>query len=203
MASSAVEVINEGLALLGARPIASLTEGTKTASLAATVFADERDATLRAHPWKFARQRQQLAQTAAPLSLEDWSYSYQLPTSPYCLKVLKLNGGRIPWTIEGRKLLTNDSVAKALYTARIESPSEWDPMYTSALAARLAMTMAYPLTEQANLQKQMSELYAFKLSEARSIDSQEGFTEELSDETLIDVRSGGYGFSRRSGWTME
>lgn len=201
MASSPVDVCNMALQLLGARPIASLTEGTKTASICNQFYADERDAAFRAHPWKCAKARQQLAKdSTAPIF--GWASSFQLPTNPYCLRVLALDVDAA-YTIEGRKLLTDASAVKALFVARIESPSEWDALYTSTFAARLAMTMAYPLTELANLQKQMFELYREKLAEARSIDSQEGSTQDSGNDLLIDVRGGGRFFNRRSGWTME
>lgn len=198
MASSAVDVCNMALQLLGVRPIASLTEGTKAASIANQIFADERDAALRAHPWNFALQRALLAQDAAAPAFK-WSYAYQLPTSPYCLRVLAMSED-VPYAVEGRKLLTDNGTAAILYIARIEAPSLWDALFTSALAVRLAAKMAYPLTEQAGMQGQMAELYQYTLGEARSTDSQEGSTQDSGNNLLIDVR--GHLFDRRSGWTQ-
>lgn len=199
MAASKVDVCNLAFGLLGVRPIASLTEGTKPASLAATTFDDERDATFRAHPWRFARKRADCAKDLVP-PLFGWSTSFQLPTNPYCLRALKLEPD-VAWVIEGRKLLTTSDTAKIVYTARIDTVPEWDALFTSALAARLAMTWAYPLTEQAGLQKQMAELYMFKIGEARSIDSQESSTQDAGSNLLVDARFGALG--RRSGWLME
>jgi len=205
MASSVVDVCNLGLTLLGVRPIASLTEGTKAASLAEKTFADERDATFRAGNWRFARKRAALAKDPdAPIG-DEWTASFQLPTNPYCVRVLKLLGtasSDAPWAIEGRKLLTNADECKILFIARIDAVPEWDALFTSALGARLAMTWSYPLTEQVQLQKSMAELYTFKMSEARSIDSQESSTQDTGSDALVEVRFGGV-HGRRSGWTMD
>jgi len=205
MASSVVDICNLGFTLLGVRPIASLIEGTKAASLAEKTFADERDATFRAGNWRFARKRAVLAKDlTAPIG-DEWTASFQLPQNPYCLRVLKLLGTAsqdAPWAIEGRKLLTNADECKILYVARVDAIPEWDALFISALGARLAMTWAYPLTEMPGLQKQMAELYTYKLSEARSIDSQESSTQDTGSDALVEVRFGGT-HGRRSGWTMD
>ena len=55
MATSDVEIVNNALYLIGAKPIASFTEGTDRANLYNSVYPITRDATLRVHPWRFAR----------------------------------------------------------------------------------------------------------------------------------------------------
>ena len=61
-------------------------------------------------------------------------------------------------------------------------------MFTDVLTAKLAVDLVYPITNSASLQTQMQKLYQTKLSEARSIDGQEGFQDDLVSDTFTDFR---------------
>ena len=51
--------------------------------------------------------------------------------------------------------------------------------------------MAYPITNSTSLQTQMERLFKLKLTEARSIDSTEGFTDDIVSDTFTDFRKFG------------
>jgi hypothetical protein len=57
-----------------------------------------------------------------------------------------------------------------------------------ALIARLAQVLAYPVTGNKELGKTAWTLYDLKLSEARSVDSMEGSTQETISDDLLSVR---------------
>ena len=61
-------------------------------------------------------------------------------------------------------------------------------MFVDTLTAKLAVDLAYPITGSVQFQAQMEKLYKSKLSEARSIDGQEGFIDELVSNTFTDFR---------------
>ena len=92
------------------------------------------------------------------------------------------------YSTQGRVLLTNESTAKILYVARITDTTQFDALFVDVLTAKLAVDLVYPITNSANLQTQMQKLYQLKLSEARSIDGQEGFIDDLVSDTFIDFR---------------
>ena len=88
----------------------------------------------------------------------------------------------------GRVLVTDESTANIMYIARVTNAVLFDAMFTDVLTAKLAVDLAYPVTGSAQLQAQMEKIYQQKLSEARSIDGQEGFIDDLESNTFTDFR---------------
>ena len=89
---------------------------------------------------------------------------------------------------QGRVLLTYQGTANILYIARITDTNLFDAMFVDVLTAKLAVDLAYPVTSSMAVQKQMQDLFQKKLSEARSIDGQEGFMDDLVSDTFTDFR---------------
>ena len=89
---------------------------------------------------------------------------------------------------QGRVLLTDQGTANILYIARITDTNLFDAMFVDVLTAKLAVDLAYPVTSSMAVQKQMQDLFQKKLSEARSIDGQEGFMDDLVSDTFTDFR---------------
>ena len=169
-----------------------MTDDTERARLCNSFYADARDAVLRLHPWNFAITRASLAQLTDTPS-HGFAYQYSLPTSPYCLRVLGMEYEDYIFKIEnystqGRVLLTDESSAKILYVARITDTTQFDALFVDVLTAKLAVDLTYPITNSSALQDKMQKLYELKLSDARSIDGQEGFIDDLVSSTFIDFR---------------
>jgi hypothetical protein len=187
-----VSICSNALRRLGDDPITSLTDDTERARLCNSFYADARDAVLRLHPWNFAITRASLAQLTDTPS-HGFAYQYSLPTSPYCLRVLGMEYEDYIFKIEnystqGRVLLTDESSAKILYVARITDTTQFDALFVDVLTAKLAVDLTYPITNSSALQDKMQKLYELKLSDARSIDGQEGFIDDLVSSTFIDFR---------------
>lgn len=190
--ASVVEIGSNALRLLGAEPITDLSDESERARLVAALWPQARDATLRAHGWKFARKRAQLAK------LEDgplWEYAnaFALPTDPWCLRVLKtdLDDLDIAWVVEERTVVTDASAVKILYTARIEDPGSYDATFESAVTARLAADLAYPVAASVALAEKMFGLYSLKLVEARFLDSTEASPTGVRSDDIVNARRGG------------
>ena len=93
----------------------------------------------REHVWNSLIRRAELSQetTKPPFG---YDFQYQLPTDPFCLRVLEFSNGNLSYpqdnmmthtgdpvfVIEGRKLLTNEDTAKIKYISRITDPNEYD-----------------------------------------------------------------------------
>ena len=187
-----VSICSNALRRLGDDPITSLTDDTERARLCNAFYADARDACLRSHPWNFAITRASLTQLSSTPAY-GFDYQYALPTDPYCLRVLSMEFEDYIFKVEnlateGRVLLTNEDTAKILYIARITDTALFDSLFVDTLTALLAAKLAYPVTNSVNLQTQMQNLYQIKLSEARSIDGQEGFINDLVADTFTDFR---------------
>jgi hypothetical protein len=187
-----VSICSNALRRLGDNPITSLTDDTERARLCNSFYADARDAVLRLHPWNFAITRTSLAQLSDTPSY-GFAYQYSLPTNPYCLRVLAMEYEDYIFKVEnystqGRVLLTDQSSAKILYVAKITDTTQFDALFVDVLTAKLALDLCYPITNSVSLQDKMQKLYQLKLSDARSIDGQEGFIDDLVSDTFTDFR---------------
>ncbi len=187
-----VSICSNALRRLGDDPITSLTEDTERARLCNAFYEDTRDYVLRSHSWNFATTRATLPQLSTT-PIYEYSYQYALPTDPYCLRVLSMEYNDYIYKIEhvagiGRVLLSNEDTAKILYVARITDTTQFDSMFVDCLTAKLAAELAYPVTNSTTLQTQMEKLYMAKISEARAIDGQETFIDDIVSDTFTDFR---------------
>lgn len=196
MAESIVAICNSALLQLGHSPINSLDnpqgeEGVAIGkptkiTLCNHFYPSVRDACLRAHPWNCAIVRQQLAQIAAPLF--GYTYRFQLPADPYCLRALEIDDTDAPWKVEARTLLCDNSAVMLKFSSRVEDVSLFDSLLEEAIAARLASTLAYPVAGSLSLADAMWKLYEAKLREARTMDGMEGTLDPYESNALIEVR---------------
>ena len=187
-----VSICANALRRLGDSPIVSLTDDTERARLCNAFYSDARDDVLRSHPWNFSITRQQLSQLSAT-PLYQYSYQYALPTDPFCLRVLEMEYSDYVFKIEhlagtGRVLLTDEGTAKIIYIARITDTAQFDSLFIDTLTAKLSVDLAYPVTGSVQLQQSMQKLFESKLREARSVDGQEGFIDDLVSPTFTDFR---------------
>ena len=173
MATSAVDICNSALNIIGASNIISLDEDSKAGRICKQRYPNVRDSVFRSHPWNCLINRVQLtANTSAPTF--EFQYQYDLPADPFCLRVIKLEFLETVYRIEGRKLLTNESQLKLIYVDRNENVSDYDMLLSESIAAAMASDLAYPLVGSNTLAQQMYDMYQRKLSEARFVDSTEG-----------------------------
>ena len=187
-----VSICSNALRRLGDDPITSLTDDTERARLCNSFYTDTRDAVLRLHPWNFAITRASLAKLSTAPAY-GFANQFSLPTNPYCLRVLGMEYEDYIFKVEnvathGRVLLTDEATANIIYVARITDTNLFDAMFVDVLTQKLAVDLAYPVTNSTTLQTQMQKVFEKKLSEARSIDGQEGFMDDLVSDTFTDFR---------------
>jgi hypothetical protein len=198
---STVDIANYALNNLGASNISSLDENSKAARVVNQRYDAVRDAVFRAHPWNCLIERAQLAQDTDTPAF-GYAYQYALPTNPYCLRVLEFSNGTLSYpqdnitnnsggpvfVIEGRKLLTDEAVARIKYIGRITDPQQYDASLVEALAARLAAEVCYAITGSTSMVQIQTSLYEAKINEARFNDATEGATQRLEASDFIESR---------------
>jgi len=198
---STVDIANYALNNLGASNISSLDENSKAARVVNQRYEAVRDAVFRAHPWNCLIERAQLAQDTDTPAF-GYAYQYALPTNPYCLRVLEFSNGTLSYpqdnitnnsggpvfVIEGRKLLTDEAVARIKYIGRITDPQQYDASLVEALAARLAAEVCYAITGSTSMVQIQTSLYEAKINEARFNDATEGATQRLEASDFIESR---------------
>lgn len=188
--SSKVQICNLALAMLGAARITSLSDNTTEAKLCNTLFDDLADEVMIESPWASTVRRAVLAQTTNDPTY-GFDEEYQLPTNPFCLRVLSINNeaaGVIPFSIESDKLLISADAVSIKYIARITDTQSYGTALTRAMVARLAAELAYPITGSAAVSSQMYEKYEFILRRMLAIDGKQGSAEIITATTLTDIR---------------
>jgi hypothetical protein len=191
--ASEVELCNSALLQLGQSAITSMDDASNAARLCKRFYPSVRDAVLRAYPWRCAIAFQNLGLLAGvdaiPSTATAFSYTFQLPVSPWCLRALLINGDRtLSWEVIGRKLLCDESSVNLRFIYRVTDPGNFDALLEDAISSRLASLLSFPITGNPEMSKTLYALYMEKLREARSIDSMEGSGEELESDDLLTVR---------------
>lgn len=189
MAASEIDICNMALTKLGKGTITSFNDGTQASTLCSLVYDTIRDEVLVAMPWAFATRRATLtADATAPIY--DYSYAFDLPVDPPCLRVLEIEGERdgYEYVIENGQILSDDSTMKIKYIAQVETTGDFSPMFRTALIARLASELAYTITGSTAAAQALYEEYGRSLTFAGATDGQQGSPEELTSKDLTEIR---------------
>jgi len=188
MSLTALALCSRALLRLGAQPIASLTEGTPEAEVAANLYPGIRDTLLSVHPWSFATGQARLARLVAT-PVADFASAFQLP--PGFLRVLSAGGagrGRgIPYRIHEGRLHADADQVTLTYVFRPDE-SAFPAFFAAALVARLAAEFCLPLTESASRAEVLFRLAEQELRSARQVDSQQDTPRAIEGFPLVDVR---------------
>lgn len=188
--TSQVQICNLALSRLGASTITALTDNTTEAKLCNTFFTDIADEVMIEGSWPCTIKRTGLARTTNTPSF-GFTYEYQLPVDPFCLKVLQIDEdipGSIDYRIEGDKLLTDESTVKIRYIARLTDTEDWDTFLRRAFISRLASELAYPLTGEESKARAELEKYEMYVQRGLAQAGQQGSKDEVIATDLTEVR---------------
>lgn len=195
MATSVIEICNNALLDLGEDAIMSLGDESKAAGLCNHRWPAVRDAVLRAHPWNCAMAQAELA-AGASAPLWKWQYRYVLPTD--FLRIIALVGSDgqevRDWEIQSTIVLCDAEAPLFIsYVRRETDPKKYDALLAETLSARLAATLAYPLSGSTALAQACWENYVEKLQEARGVDAREGVPESVTPAGWLGAKLGRQG----------
>ena len=188
--ASDIDICSAALLLLGADPIASLTENTKRATQCANIYPLARLDLLRMHPWNCAIKRVILA----PLTEEppfDWGFQFNKPGD--WLRTLQVGNKDFPldYEFEGNRILANTDTLPFRYVADVNE-GNWDSNLVGVMIKRMEMDLAYPITKSASLRDSLKQEFYTRgvgvLARAKAVDGQENPPEEWNDSPLIAVR---------------
>lgn len=156
---SDIEICNIALGRVATtQPIASFTERSKAAELCNTFYALLRENVLQAFPWPFAESIVALADIGSPAP--GWQYRYRYPADCLLVREIVIPGQnralysdmQVPFKIGydsgGRVIHTNQPEASVRFTFKIEDPTHFDALFVDALAWRLAMDLALPISSK-------------------------------------------------------
>jgi hypothetical protein len=191
-----LDLVNEGLNLVGENRIPSLTNTTNSKLIETAKFFLPRvkRAVLRAHDWNCARRRKELA-AATNESLGEWGLAYRLP--PECLAVRRFVSSipevaYAPFSVEIDSqnkpiLYTDEGVNKIVFTGEI-SVDRWDSLLFDMAATRLAIEFASVFPRDVKFVEAMWRTYSIKLDETRGVSETEGGIERVYSDSIASVR---------------
>lgn len=192
MATTPVEICNSALTLLGAEPILSLDDNTKTARMCKINYPIVRDELLEDHYWNFAMNRVELAAVSGFVGDAEYSKAYQVPNDSVRVRKVINADPQTRWNIENGILLTNLTKVQIQYVSNESDVSKYSKAFLEALAFSLAHKMCYAITQSGTLMDRLEDRAIKKLRAARSKDGQEGDIDNLIDSTYEDSRIGSY-----------
>ncbi len=193
MPLSATQLCNMALARIGEMRITNFaTDKGEQAIVCRDVFQPTLDEVISRWNWNIAVQRLDVAVDATAPGAE-YLYRFQLPSNPYCLRVLKVTVSDTPltdWVIEGRFLLTNGESAEIelKYLRRITNPGEL-PVHISRLFwHRMAHVISLRRSGSRTLSEELfNEIENKIFPEALAIEAKEGYADEDGEDEWINT----------------
>lgn len=181
---SKVSICNQALGWLGANLIVSFEDEITESDLCKANYDPLRRTVLEEGPWSFAISRVQLNEVVgAPVY--EYDYTYQLPTD--LIRVIEVSDPTAEirdWVKEGDKILCNYSTVFIKYIKNEENVAIFSSGFIQALAARIAMDLAAPITKSKTVVGMMTDLYEMKLATAESLDGLQGINQKITSDRL-------------------
>lgn len=209
MATSEIEIVNLALAAAGAsRPLTGEL-GAQTSPegmIARLYYPQRRDELLSSFPWYFAKRRAALA-PLADVTRSDWTNVYAVPSGMLSARTVVRSGIRYPrpedeieFMVEAgdpdsdgepgaQVILCDEPSAELIFIGAITAPVRFSPLFTSALADRLAVDLATFLTKKADLAKAAQERFLGEIAQAKAHSANQG---KRGPASMPDFLEGSY-----------
>lgn len=197
--ASEVQIANWAAVKVGADRMLSLADDKPFARTINAIYSMVRDAELQRCRWRFAIKRTQLS---ADADAPSWGYGtqYTLPSDYLALVqvgqyyVRPLTKSQGPWTVEGKKLLTDlGAPLRLVYVSRVEDTGQFHPLFVDCLSSRLAAEAIVATKDNQTKLQAMRDGYKESLMEAARVDALEVPPDELPLGTWLESREGTFG----------
>ena len=196
--ASIVQICNIALSRIGqSQSIDSLTESSLAAGLCALHYPACVQQVLADGDWAFAESRVVLADIGSPPT--NWEYRYAYPND--CLKARRIAvpgmeivplAQRIPFKVvysgSGKAIVANWPEAELIYTADVTDTSLFTPLFTSALAWRLAAELAMGMQARPENYQAAMRNYQMEVSNAQAVSYEESEEGDMPDSEFIRAR---------------
>jgi len=181
MATSDVQICNMSLKRIGiSKSISSFNDGSLESRLCGEFYAPMRDLVLQMYLWPHAQKYATLVKVADEPNSR-WLYAYALPTD--CIRVDHILTGnpreQNPPPYDegnlagiGRVMFTDWVDPEIKYTMRFEDTVFFPPAFTSALAWRIGMELAPPLSRSDDEIQKATIQFGMEMSIAESVSYQ-------------------------------
>lgn len=163
--TSNISIASNGLLLLGHSTIASFTEDSTGAVVAANLYESSYLSLLTSHRWRFATKKARLARlTETPLN--GFTYKFQIPSD--CLYIINASTAR--YEVYEDTIYANDSDIDIDMIYRVDE-SMLPPYFVKMMEFFLASQFSVPVTSDLNKADMYYKSYQDQLKKAKFADS--------------------------------
>jgi hypothetical protein len=189
--ATTVSICNQALAMLGAKSIISLDDGTTEANLCKALYDPVRDAALEMGNWSFATKWLEIPRMANPPVGE---YTSAFPLPPDVLRVIFVGtdfNHPEQWQREGNNIRKDGDKCKCQVLVREVDVTKYSPMFLQALATKLASELAIGITNSKTMAEYYYGLSDKKIREAINRDNAQGRSRKIVSKWLNESRATG------------
>lgn len=202
-----ISICSSALVLLGDDPIASFSEDTDAARIAATRYPTLRDRIIGSHPWRCMMTKKELTRDAAG-PIGEWRNSYIIPgeaSSASAQAAFSSPGvDELPaksWEIFGQRIYSNYERMLADFVV-IKTENEWPGWFADLMMYCFMADVAFAVTDsQSTADRWVSFAYGSPSEEGKggyfgqclTINAQGQPNEFLQNDAFINARAGGWG----------
>ena len=181
MALNETDIANIAIRDVGASEISDIdTDKGKVAGVVRTYWDAVVDEVLRAHKWTFAKKVKALAADADYDMVDDlYAYAYEKPAN--YVRISRMNISGTNFAARGNHILSNLSPFIVEYIYRHENAVQWPSYFYMAVAAHLASFITLPLSGKGTKKVDWSEIYLFRLADAKAADALEDDPTDVND----------------------
>lgn len=188
--SSKVEICNVALTLLRAGRINELDEGTQPAQDLNAIYDIVSESVQAIGPWPSTIRRASLARLEEVPEFQ-YSYYYQLPVNPRCLRVLEVdevNAGDIKYQVEAGKIATDEETFKVRYIAYITDSELYDSYLKQSIIEHLMAYISYSQTGDRNVFLKAMDTARMNALHLISYASAQGGSKDINSGGLVEAR---------------
>jgi hypothetical protein len=168
------DVFNRALSFLGKERVTAPGDEKETARLLLALYDQTLDYMLEQHPWSFAKDSVELAESGTTIEADGWDYKYALPVK--FLQVVSINNTDafykqiVPYEIIGTDLYCNENPAYLKYIQRETVVGRFSAKFFNAFCYALSRDAAKVLTSETGLLDIINQKAEQSLAEAKAMD---------------------------------
>lgn len=189
--ASKIDIVNLALSRLSSARITSFNDNTIEAKTINTIYDQVAENVMAMGPWTACTRRATLARTTET-PVFGYNYSYQLPTSPKCLRLIRINEcklGDTKFDVEGTKLLTDLSSVQIKYITFLTDSEDYGPYLRQAITERIIVELGYAKTGEYKINQGLEQAFQAKVEMWLNEDNQQASSEYVPSDTFTDIRN--------------
>ena len=188
-ASSALEITNRGLILVGASTISAFTEDSEEGRVSTALYEDTIQTLLCSARWRFATKQVALNQSGSD-PLARYEHKYQLPSDYLMLHAITVNDLILEYNVYGDEVYADSTSTDSLiadYTFR-QSEANFPSYFILLAEHKLATIFATALARDENLAALFENQTDKLMQQAKTLDAQQQTTRKLVTSRFITDR---------------